>query len=189
MARKPRQEVAGGIFHVFARGNAKEAIYRDDADRRIYLARLRTVVGRARWLCLGYCLMPTHVHLLVETPEANLGRGIQWLHGRYAEIFNARHGRVGHVFQGRYGAVPVRRDEQLLATAAYLALNPVVAGLCRRPEGWPWSSHATLAGAGGPGWLARDRLLGLLSASGGDPLPRYLEYVEERVLADRRASL
>ena len=98
---------------MYARGNGGQEIFLDDADRWRYLAMLGDVVVRMRWRCLAYCLMRNHVHLLAETPAANLGAGIQRLHGRYAQKFNERHRRSGHVFQGRYGAVRV--DERRAA--------------------------------------------------------------------------
>src|ERR687896_722074 len=107
MPRRPRQEVAGGINHVFARGNNRGHVFIDDTDRRAYLTTLGRVTRWKRWRCLAYCLMPNHVHLLLETPQANLGAGMQYLHGSYANEFNERHGRFGHVFQGRYGSVLV----------------------------------------------------------------------------------
>ena len=120
-----------------------------------------------RWRCLAYCLMDNHVHLLIETPEANLGSGMQWLHGFYAQAYNERHGRVGHVFQGRYGAVRITSDEQLWTVAAYIANNPVEGGLCARPEDWPWSSHAAaILGRPSPDWLDVERL----RTMGSDPL-------------------
>jgi putative transposase len=174
MPRKPRQEVAGGIHHVFARGNDKRDIYVDDVDRRTYLAILRQVVRWKRWRCLAYCLMPNHVHLLLETPQANLGAGMQFLHGRYAQRFNERHKRVGHVFQGRYGSVHITSDEHLWTTAAYVALNPVAADLCETPEEWPWSSHAaTLQGRPRHRWLDIPRLLSFFEGLGGDPREHY----------------
>jgi putative transposase len=103
--RKPRAELAGGVHHVFARGNGRQLIYLDDADRGSYLAMLARAVAHRQWRCLAYCLMDNHVHLLIETPLPNLGAGMQWLHGRFAQQFNERHGRSGHVFQGRYGSV------------------------------------------------------------------------------------
>ena len=169
------------MFHVFARGNAKHAIFRDDLDRRVYLHGLAKVIGRTGWLCLGYCLMHTHVHLLLETPQPNLGWGMQLLHGRYAMGFNARHERPGHVFQGRYGAVRVRGDAQLLAATAYVVLNPVRAGLCARPEHWRWGSHARVLGGHPPAWLAARRLLELFGASGRAGVRSYAEYIEERL--------
>jgi putative transposase len=176
--RKPRQEVEGGVHHVYARGNGQQDIYLDDADRWRYLTILHDVVVRNRWRCLAYCLMPNHLHLLLETPEANLGSGMQRLHGRYGQKFNERHGRCGHVFQGRYGTVRIRSDEQLWTTARYIALNPVVAGLCERPEAWRWSSHAAVLGARAPGWLDVSRLLWFFGAAGGQSRRRYVRFVE-----------
>jgi REP-associated tyrosine transposase len=159
MARKPREEVTDGVFHVYARGNNKADIYLDDGDREAYVALLASVVGRCGWLCLAYCLMPNHLHLLIQTPRPNLGRGMQRLHGDYAQTFNVRHDRVGHLFQGRYGAVRVTDDEQLATTVGYIATNPVRAGLVKRPGAWPWGSHRALVGDdAAPAWLAADRL-------------------------------
>ncbi|MET0615996.1 MAG: transposase, partial [Thermoleophilaceae bacterium] len=173
MARKPREDVADGISHVFARGNDRRVIYRDDTDRQTYLRFLARAVRQFRWGVLAYCLMPNHVHLLIETPLANLGAGMRWLHGLYAREFNDRHGRSGHLFQGRYGSVRVNSDEQLWGVAAYIAMNPVEAGLCDAPEDWEWSSHAATVRGRGPRWLDDGRLLFHLAGGVGDPRERY----------------
>jgi putative transposase len=159
MPRKPRENVEGGVYHVYARGNAGVQVYLDDEDRHAYIRRLGQVTSSVRWRCLSYCLMDTHVHLLLETPQANLSNGMQRLHGGYAQAFNKRHSITGHLFQGRYGAVRALSTEQVWTTAAYIARNPVEASLCQQPAAWPWSSHrATLAGFG-PSWLDSKRLL------------------------------
>jgi REP element-mobilizing transposase RayT len=174
--RKPRKEIAGGIHHVFARGNAGEQIYLDSADRASYLIVLGATVSRTGWRCLSYCLMDNHVHMLVETPAPNLGTGMQRLHGDYAREFNRRHRRYGHLFQGRYGAVLVQTDEQLWTTVSYIARNPVEAGMCERPHEWVWSSHCSIAGfRQPPPWLDVTRLLTLFEAFGGDSRQLYLE--------------
>ena len=178
MARPHREELEDGIFHVFARGNAKEAIYVDDADREVYLRILGRVIKKRSWRCLAYCLMENHVHLLLETPNANLAVGMQSLHGVYAQTFNARHDRVGHLFQGRYGAVRITTDSQLWTTARYIALNPVAAGLCTRPAEWRWGSYCAI-GAGMPPWLDHARLLEFFRTPWGDPHRRYIEFVED----------
>jgi putative transposase len=166
MARKPRTEMEDGIHHVYARGNDRQCIYRDDLDRQTYLRMLGRVVVRKRWKCLAYCLMDNHVHLLIETPEANLGSGMQWLHGLYAQTYNERHGRVGHLFQSRYGAVRVTSDAQLWTVARYIANNPVESGLCRRPGDWPWSSYAAVLGRASPRWLDVERLISNFGTAG-----------------------
>jgi putative transposase len=180
--RRARLEVSAGIHHVFARGNDRRPIFVDDLDRRAYLDALRQVVHLYRWRCLAYCLMPNHVHLLIETPRPNLAEGMRLLHGFYAQGFNARHGRSGHLFQGRYGCVPVTDDAQLATTVAYIATNPVAARLVARPEAWRWGSHRGVARRQAPTWLAADRLERLLAgAFGGDGAARYRELVDERL--------
>jgi REP element-mobilizing transposase RayT len=99
MARLPRNETEAGIHHVYARGVERRVIFVDDEDRRRYLRMFRGVAEKFRWHCLGFCLMPNHVHLLIETTEPNLGRGMHSLHGLYAQTFNERFARVGHLFQ------------------------------------------------------------------------------------------
>jgi putative transposase len=176
--RKPRIELAGGVQHVFARGNGRQAIYLDDVDRYSYLDMLGRVVARKQWRCLAYCLMDNHVHLLVETPIANLGAGMQSLHGVFAQQFNARHGRSGHVFQGRYGSVLMRSEGQVWTAAAYIARNPVAAGLCASPADWAWSSHRTIVAGAPMPWLDHERLLSYYDALGGEPQRRYVEAVD-----------
>ena len=181
MARKPRIEMMGGVHHVFARGNDRRTIYLDDADRYEYLRLLGRVVAWKRWRCLSFCLMDNHLHLLVETPMPNLGSGMQWLHGRFAQLFNERHDRSGHVFQGRFGSVPMKGEGHLWTTVGYIAWNPATAGLCPRPADWHWSSHRALCGVeSAPEWLDRDRLFEYYSALGGDPQARYVDAVEQR---------
>jgi putative transposase len=162
MPRPPRPELAGGVHHVFARGAVRQPIFLDNLDRQRYLMN---------------CLMGNHMHLLVETPETNLGRGMQLLHGSYAQSFNRRHEATGHVFGGRFKSTSVTTDPQLWVTAAYVARNPVAAGLCRTPELWPWSSYAAVCGSAYPSWLDAPRLLSYFAQAGGDPLQRYRDFV------------
>lgn len=178
MARPPRELVAGGVYHAVARGNRGSAIFADDADYAEYVKLLQGAVRRFRWHLLAYCLMGNHVHLLIETPEANLPAGMQWLHGKYGRYFNDRHELYGHLFQGRYRAVRQKSDEQLWQAMRYVALNPVSAGLCERPGGYKWSSYgATLAPSVEPPVLQRLSLvIGARDEEQG--LGRYRDLVE-----------
>jgi putative transposase len=178
VARKLR-ELAPGLFHIYARGNDKGLIYRDDYDRRTYLGLLRGTVGHCRWRFLAYCLMDNHVHLLLETREANLAEGMRRLHGSYAQKFNSRHVRSGHLFQGRYGSERIESDEQLWTTTVYIAMNPVKAGLCAHPGDWPWSSHAMVLSGTAPDWIDTPHLLDHFAAAGGDGRRRYAEMFQE----------
>ena len=109
MARPLRIEYEGAVYHVTSRGDRREEIYADDEDRRGFLEILGEVVAQMRWLCYAYCLMPNHYHLVIETPEGNLSRGMRQLNGIYTQWSNRRHGRAGHLFQGRYKAIVVDR--------------------------------------------------------------------------------
>ena len=172
MPRPLRPEFSGAVHHVWARGNNRQLIFIDDEDRAVYVDKLARTVRWKRWRCLAYCLMPNHVHLLVETPEANLGAGMQWFHGSYAREFNDRHARVGHVFQGRFGNKIMLTDEQLWTAAAYVARNPVEAGLVERAEEWRWGSHAAVVAGAAPDWLDVERLAGYFGGLGN-----YLDHV------------
>jgi REP element-mobilizing transposase RayT len=172
MPRKPREELAGAVHHVYARGNRRERIFFANADRTMYLSKLGETVARSGWRCLAYCLLNNHVHLLIETPRPNLGAGMQWMHGSYAQWLNGRVGSCGHVFQGRYGANRITTDAQLWVTVRYIAHNPVEAGLVGAAHDWPWSSHAVLDRAA-PAWLDVARLLAYFGGVGGAPMRRY----------------
>jgi putative transposase len=173
MARPLRIELAGALYHVTSRGNARQAIYLDDDDRRLFLHRLAGVVCAHGWRCLAYCLMPNHYHLLVETPRPNLSRGMQRLNATYAQGFNARHERVGHVLQGRFSAILVEREGHLLEVSRYVVLNPVRAGLVASPEAYAWSSlRATVGFDPVPTWLAAIDLVAEFGSAAS-----YLEFV------------
>jgi REP element-mobilizing transposase RayT len=160
MPRKLRETVAGGIYHVYSRGNRRQLTYTTDDDRRRYLWGLRDVSTRFGWEIYAWCQMGNHDHLLVATPFDNLSRGMQRLKGMYAQWFNENHGLDGHLYQGRFGSVLVEREAQMLELCRYLALNPVHAGLCDAPEDWPWSSYAATIGlAPVPDYLAYQKLL------------------------------
>ena len=175
-----RDNVAGGTYHVYARGNDKQLLYRSELDRHTYLRLLGDAVGRYDWGCLAYCLMGNHLHLLLETPGGDLDRGMQWLHGRYAAGFNRRHDRVGHLFQGRYGAVRATSGIQIAAVAAYICRNPVSAGLVRQPGAWDWSSYAATMGSPPPAWLATDSLLSIFGPSVTTARSAFRELVAHR---------
>jgi putative transposase len=115
--------------------------------------------------------MPNHLHLLVETPQPNLGAGMQWLQSRYALSFNDRHGRSGegHVFQGPYGSNRVKDELGFLRAAAYVIMNAVAGGLCAHPAEWRWSSHGMVSRGLGAQWLAHDAFCERLEALTGTP--------------------
>ena len=180
MARPLRIEFAGALYHVTSRGDAREDIFCDDADRRMLLGILAQAIERMRWRCHAYCMMGNHYHLLVETPEPNLSRGMRQLNGIYTQRFNRRHARTGHVFQGRYHAVLVDRDSYLLELARYIVLNPVRAGFTGRPELWAWSSYRATAGIEeAPRWLTVEVVLGQFGERRERTRRSYAEFVRQ----------
>ena len=180
MPRIARVEVAGGIHHVTSRGNRKAAVFHHDADRRWFLRGLAIAAEEYRWNVLAHCLMTNHIHLVIETPEETLGLGMRQLNGRYAQRFNRLHETGGgHVFQARFGSVPVDSDVYFAQLLRYVALNPVVAGLCRDPAAWRWSSHRRLL-------AGDDRVEERLAVWGGEQGGRYRRLFEPGHELERR---
>ncbi len=126
----------------------------------MFLSTLEQVVNRFNWVCYAWCLMGNHYHLLIQTPDGNLSKGMRQLNGVYTQASNRRHRRVGHLFQGRFKAILVDSDAYLLELSRYVVLNPVRAGMVKKPAGWPWSSYRASVGLEpAPPWLAVDGLL------------------------------
>jgi len=148
VGRKPRPDAAG-LYHVAARAQAGEQLFRDEADYLRFELELQTVVTDSPVRCLAACAMTTHYHLLLETEDGALAPAMKRLNQRYARALNVRYARRGHAFSERYLCVPLLSDEHLLTAYRYLARNPVDAGLCARPEDWTWSSYPAAIGRGG----------------------------------------
>jgi putative transposase len=146
MARPLRLCYEDARYHVISRGTGDAAIYADELDRELFLTDLERAVDRHGWLCHAYCLMSSHYHLAIETPRANLPAGMQQLNGKHASRFNERHGRHGHLFGARYRSILIEDERYLLSLCRYIVLNPVRAGICTRPEEWPWSSYRATGG-------------------------------------------
>jgi REP element-mobilizing transposase RayT len=158
--RPPRLQVAGGLYHVTARSNIGRIAFQDDAERAEFLAVLETGVARCGWSCRSYCLLSTHYHLLVATPEPDLSAGMQYVNGRYAQWANWYRSERSHLFEGRFRSVLVETESHALEAHRYIALNPVRAGLVRDPEEWPWSSLGAILGRKHPlGFLDVDTVL------------------------------
>jgi len=178
MARPLRIEYPGALYHVTCRGNARGKVFLIDPDREFFLQVLAQAVERFNWLCHAYCLMTNHYHLLVETVDPTLARGMRQLNGVYTQEFNRRHSRTGHVFQGRYKAILVERDAYLLELARYVVLNPVRAKLVRRAQDWPWSSYRATAGfEPAPSLLTTDWILEQFGSSAKKAQATYRKFV------------
>jgi REP element-mobilizing transposase RayT len=179
MARPLRIEYQGAVYHITSRGNAKKPIFKDNEDREVFLSILEKVNERYNFICHAYCLMNNHYHLIIETPDGNLSKGMRQLNGVYTQTFNKRHKRSGHIFQGRYKAILIQKESHLLEVCRYIVLNPVRAKSVKKPIEWKWSSYRGTAGIEKPhSCLTRDWILGQFSGSCKQAEKRYREFVE-----------
>jgi len=184
MSRPLRLEYPGAVYHVTSRGNAQSDIFICDDDREIFVRLLRDEIDQQGWLCYAWCLMDNHYHFLIETPEANLSRGMQRLNGRYTQGFNRRHSRVGHVFQGRYKAILIEKDAHLLELCRYIVLNPVRAGMVEDVSQWRWSSYQqTISENSDVNLIVAEDVLGLFSAQRDMACEQYQKFVADGVTA------
>jgi len=167
MPRKPRLEYPGAIYHVMNRGDRREDIVVDEADRRRFVETLGEACEKTGWQVHAYCLMRNHFHLVVETPQPNLVAGMQWFLGTYTARFNRRHKFFGHLFSGRYKSLIVdgSGNGYLRTVCDYVHLNPARAKLLKPEQklsAYRWSSYPAYLGPPSrrPAWLRMDRLLG-----------------------------
>lgn len=184
MARPLRIEFPGAVYHVTSRGDRREPIFVDDEDRRDLLDIVAQAMSRFDAQMLAYCLMGNHYHFVLHTRQANLSLLMRHINGVYTQSYNRRHKKVGHLFQGRFKAILVDRDAYLLEVCRYVELNPVRAGIKRKPQTWPWSSYRAHAGLEAtPEWLDSDGLHGYVV---GRPVH---SDADRRRAADRYARL
>ena len=182
MARALRIEFAGAVYHVTSRGNAKQDIVRDDAEREKRLDWLRRTVETYHWRLHAFALMRNHDHLFVETPEPNLSAGMQYLNGSYTSYFNRRHRCCGHLFQGRYKGHLIEEQGYFLEVSRYIHLNPVRAKAVARPEDYRWSSYRGYQRASRTApWVTYDRVLGEFGGKASAGRRRYARFVRAGV--------
>ncbi len=178
MARPLRLEFAGALYHVTSRGDRREDIYLTDDDRRDWLNVLATTCERFNWVVHAWCQMTNHYHVLIETVEGNLGRGMRHLNGQYTQRFNRRHALVGHLFQGRYKAILVQRDAYLLELSRYVVLNPLRARMVTSLDDWHWSSFPyVVESVKVPDWFDTDWLLNQFGTIRQDAIRAYRTFV------------
>jgi len=202
MARKPRVEFDGALYHVIVRGNHRRDIFRDTTDRVTYLERIEHYRERYHCMVYAYVLMSNHVHLLIETGVVGLSKIMQGIQFSYTQRYNRRHRMVGHLFQGRYKAILCDRDAYLLELVRYIHLNPARMKHPQDPWQYRWSSHRSYVGADSPVKIQTSAVLkqfasnmsaarrGYLSfmkeGLGRGHVDRFYETVEQRFLGDER---
>jgi len=180
MPRRLRIQYPGAIYHVTARGNGRQDIVRDDADRDRLQTELARATVRCAWKVYAYVIRSNHLHVVLKSPQPNLARGMQTFLSAYANAWARRRSFAGHVFQGRDRTELVEDESYLWTVTRYVHLNPVRARLVEHPAAWRSSSY--------PGYAHRRRRFEwvayaeLLACWGGefggtDPTGRYRSYV------------
>ncbi len=161
----------------------------DDDDRHAFVASLNRAAVRSGWRVHAYCLMNTHLHAVVETPEPTLGSGMRLLLGGYASGFNQRHLRYGHLFAGPFSASVIDTEAYAIEVCAYVVLNPVRAGLVSAPEDWRWSSYRATAGlAVAPPFLETRLVPAMLHVDSKRAQELYRRMVRERAMRPSRGQ-
>jgi putative transposase len=148
MPRRPRLFLPDQPQHVVVRGHNRDPVLIRHEDFRYLYKCLRDAAGFHALAVHAWVFMGNHIHLLVTpSDERSLPRTMQSVGRRYARYFNRTYHRSGSLWEGRYKSGLVDTDPYLLACYRYIELNPVRAGIIRRPEDYPYSSyHANALG-------------------------------------------
>jgi len=181
MARKPRIEIEGRLYHVMSRGNNRRKTFRCRDD----FIRFTTILSQQKlklpFYLYAYCLMPNHVHLLIEMQEALISRIMQRLLTTYSQYHNRKYRKTGHLFQGRYKSILCQTDCYLAELVRYIHLNPVRAGIVKRPEDYEYSGHRAYLGLDKTGLVDAEAVLRHFGANKKLAVETYIRFVEARL--------
>lgn len=179
MARPLRIEYEGAVHHILSRGNKAEFIFKEDADKEYFLHVLQRAVEKYALELYAYCIMGNHYHLLMEVPSGELSKAMHMIQSSYGSYQQRVRGWIGHVFAGRYKALCVEKETYLLELSRYLHLNPVRAGMVKKPHEYRWSSYRYYAGKEKePEWLNVRWLLKEYGRTRTAAAENYREFVE-----------
>lgn len=181
MARSLRIEYEGAFYHVTARGNERRAIFFTPADYKKFKHYLKEAQDKYRYILHSYVLMRNHYHLLIETPEANLGKVMHYLNSSYTTYINIKRKRSGHLFQGRYKSIVVDKDSYLLELSRYIHLNPVRAGVVEKPEEYEQSSYKSYIKKAEGDISKKELIFSMISEDEGEARKKYRIFVESGI--------
>jgi len=177
MARRPRAEVEGGLYHIIARGNNRQNIFHTNEDFKKFLSLLLTQKAKLGFYLYAYCLMSNHFHLLIERQAEPIGRIMLRVLTGYSQYYNRKYRKVGHVFQGRHKAILCEADRYLGELVRYIHLNPVRAKMVRKAERYPWSSQKAYLGIEQSELVDVDPVLRLFGARKQKALENFARFV------------
>jgi len=189
MARRLRAEVEGGLYHVITRGNNRRQIFDAPEDYEKFLSLLTKQKARLPFFLYAYCLMPNHVHLLIERQVDAIGCIMHRLLTGYSQYYNRRYRRVGHLLQGRHKAILCQSDRYLSELVRYIHLNPVRAGIVEQPERYKYSGHRAYLGLERPGIVDLDPVLRHFGVKKRVARERYEQFVVAGMKLGHQAEL
>lgn len=180
MGTKVRIWFPGATYHITARGNHRNDIFRDGEDFQVYLSIIEQAVEyyKSMYEIICYCFMTNHVHMLVKTKEFHISRLLGRINSIYAKWFNDKYNYIGHLFQDRYFAELVEDNAQMLTTNQYIHLNPVKADMVVKPELYEWSSYSMYIGDKKEKLIITSHILAYFK---GCSRQLYKEYVESGI--------
>jgi REP element-mobilizing transposase RayT len=182
MSRPLRIEFPDAWYHVMNRGRKGDLIFKERGDYYAFIDLLKDCTEIWNMRVVAYCLMGTHYHILLQTPDANLSRCMRHIDGVYTQYFNRSHGLDGHLFRGRYKSILVDSDSYLLELLRYIHRNPVEAGIVKQLESYQWSSHkGYLSGSEKWNWLHKAYVLRIFSKNTKEALRRYRNFVNKEI--------
>ncbi len=184
MARPLRITFEDALYHITARGNEKRKIFLSKADRERFKDYLRDVCEKYGFILHAYVLMDTHVHLIGQTPLANLSQVMHYISGSYTTYFNRKRGRSGHLFQGRYKSILIDKDAYLMELSRYIHLNPVKVHMVERPEDYPYSSYGAYLNPDEKDIVSTDLILSMASPKRKESSFHYRRFVEKGIGMD-----
>ncbi len=178
MSRPLRIAYPDAWYHVMNRGRRAETIFSDAHDYDLFADLLKETSEMWNIRIAAYCLMPNHYHMLIQTPDANIARGMRHLNGVYTQRYNRRHRYDGQLFRGRYKSILIDSDNYLLQAVRYIHQNPLRAGIVKRLDAYPWSSHkGYLSVSRKWDWLYKNDILSILTNNRKDWLRHYRQWV------------
>ena len=181
MARPLRIQFPDAWYHVMNRGKRGEIIFTDKGDCYAFIDLLKDCVEMWNIRVAAYCLMGTHYHVLLQTPDANLSRCMRHINGVYTQYFNRTHGLDGHLFRGRYKSILVDSDAYLLELLRYIHRNPIDAGMVDHLASYQWSSHkGYLSRSEKWNWLHKNYVLKIFSNNKTEALKGYKSFVSKK---------
>ncbi|MDX8397786.1 MAG: transposase [Mariprofundaceae bacterium] len=189
MARALRIHIPGGYYHVMMRGNHGAAIFSSTSDYTHFLSLIQEGIERYQHRVHAFCLMPNHVHLLIQVQSIALADIIHNLAFRYTRYINQKNSMTGHLFQGRYKAILIDADPYLLQLIHYIHLNPVQGRICQSPQAYRWSSHLAYTGEQAMDWLHINDVLTRFSSQTNKAQKLYTAFMSQSIDPSIEATL